>query len=908
MLSEHRQQFHYTNRMNSLLFQEAIALSFFLIFFRGRVMQDNTTILASLHIEDAENALLDVIEFKGTDALSTPYEFHVLCASSDPGLASKGMIQRQATLRLSWAEWTNAYSGVLFSFKKMQTVETLTFYKATLVPRIKLLDLTQHNQIFLNKTLPQILEVVFEECNLKHYEFRLAAEYENMEYVCQYNETHFNFISRWMEHFGLYYFFEESEAGERLVITDSRIVHVPLGDGVFPYRQPSGMDDHEKLKSIFSFSHEEHIVPQRVMLKDYNPLHPDMELLAEAEVDPNGIGKTYHYGDHFQTLDQGQALARVRAEELLSGKTVCHGRSGCLPLRAGGLFTLSRHPDSSFNTAYLLVSVAHEGKPASPMTAGVEEVANLHGELGYRNQFEGRPGSRQFRPRQTATKTQISGVLNGKVDAETGDDYPELDSMGRYRVRLPFDLAGRPPGRASSWLRMAQPYAGNSYGMHFPLHKGTEVFIGFENADPDRPYISGAVHNGETQNFIKDSNSRLSGIKSSANNQLMFNETKGQECATLWSPYHNSGFAVGSVKEGGGGSLLQWTTGDNDCWVLGSSVEGVVGSYTQAVAGATNYIYAGSTSNIIGPFTVNLNFGQGFTYTKGSFVEFGDSTLDMSSTITHSAPTSVTISAGVPVEAEGILQSAKKAMYLMATAVAFASVGSIAATECFSTNGAWSQDGPASFLGGVAGGTSMYLGAGLAVEAANITNKICKDFNKAMSQTQAGSVVVNSSGVTATARNVPPSMDRKITLEVGTASIESVVSPKSSVVMNSTGVNISTSAVASMVIDGVNVDHPLQIKELTGDNTLSMGPTGITLDAGDSDLGISFSMNAVERKISASVSEGPSATFNEEAISLESTDKQSSVKVSNTSLTLKSPSVSVGGAIKVNEAGFVTIG
>ena len=54
----------------------------------------------------------------------------------------------------------------------------------------------------------------------------------------------------------------------------------------------------------------------------------------------------------------------------------------------------------------------------------------------------------------------------------------------------------------SSWLRMAQPYAGENHGMHFPLHKGTEVLLTFIDGDPDRPIVQGAVPNAETSSPV----------------------------------------------------------------------------------------------------------------------------------------------------------------------------------------------------------------------------------------------------------------------------------------------------------------------------------------------------------------------------------------------------------------------
>lgn len=67
-----------------------------------------------------------------------------------------------------------------------------------------------------------------------------------------------------------------------------------------------------------------------------------------------------------------------------------------------------------------------------------------------------------------------------------------------------FDRDTWPQGRESRWLRLARPYAGDTYGLHLPLIDGTEVAIAFEEGDPDRPYIAHALHDSERPDLVTD--------------------------------------------------------------------------------------------------------------------------------------------------------------------------------------------------------------------------------------------------------------------------------------------------------------------------------------------------------------------------------------------------------------------
>ena len=52
------------------------------------------------------------------------------------------------------------------------------------------------------------------------------------------------------------------------------------------------------------------------------------------------------------------------------------------------------------------------------------------------------------------------------------------------------------------WLRMTNPHAGSGKGMYFIPENGEEVFVAFENDNAEKPYIQGAMYNGnETSGY-----------------------------------------------------------------------------------------------------------------------------------------------------------------------------------------------------------------------------------------------------------------------------------------------------------------------------------------------------------------------------------------------------------------------
>jgi type VI secretion system secreted protein VgrG len=190
------------------------------------------------------------------------------------------------------------------------------------------------------------------------------------------------------------------------------------------------------------------------------------------------------------------------------------------------------------------------------------------------NRFTAIPAGVQFRPEQNAVKPKFYGTLNATVDAAGSGEYAEIDDQGRYKVIVPFDRSGIRGGRASRWVRMAQPYAGSGYGMHFPLHSGTEVLLTFVDGDPDRPIISGSVPNPETASPVSTSNQTQSMIRTGGGNQFRLEDIAGSQQIHFSSPTEESIISLGAPNKG---NLFMKTNG--------TSVMNVGNNSTRTISG-----------------------------------------------------------------------------------------------------------------------------------------------------------------------------------------------------------------------------------------------------------------------------------------------------------------------------------
>ena len=246
------------------------------------------------------------------------------------------------------------------------------------------------------------------------------------------------------------------------------------------------------MKPLQSFRCRKSVLPAKVLLKDYNYRRPSLDVAGTAEVSTTGRGTVYFYNEHFRTAEDGTRLAGIRAESIICRGEEYLGESSVPSMISGYTFSLTEHYRVGFNRKYLTIEVEHEGDQSSLLPVGAGSGPRENRSL-YRNRFTAIPKEVQFRSRVVTKKPKVSGAIPATIDGAGSGQYAELDDMGRYKVIIPFDLSGRVEGKASSWIRMAQPYGGSGHGMHFPLHKGTEVLLTFVSGDPDRPIIAAAV-------------------------------------------------------------------------------------------------------------------------------------------------------------------------------------------------------------------------------------------------------------------------------------------------------------------------------------------------------------------------------------------------------------------------------
>lgn len=572
-----------------------------------------------------------VVNMTGYEAISKPFRFVLTLVSDDADIQFDDVLQAAATLQIFAPDGASStpYHGVLAEFDQMHQADGYVFYRAVLVPRLWHLSLYQMSEVYLNEqTIPQILEQVLKASRLvgSDYAMKLAGTYRERSFVCQYQETHLDFLSRWMEKEGMYFYFDHDGPTDKLMIVDRLSMHPAEAVKVF-YRPVNEQDTGSAPDSVQDFVCRQKPLPKQLVLRDFNHRKASVELKVTETVSANGIGEVNLYGENFRNEAEGQRYAKLRAEEIRCGARVFNGDATAVGLRSGYFMELARHYRENFNGKYLVTEVQHEGSQAAALLAGIKtEYGDGKGETVYRSTFRAIPADVQFRQERTTQRPRVSGTMNATIDAAGLSPYAELDEYGQYKVQLPFDSSDKAAGKGSARVRMASPYSGSDHGMNFPLHKNAEVLLSFIDGNPDEPVILGAVPNSENVSIVNQLNPYENKITTAGGNLIHMGDQKGKEVMWLHSPFHNSTIGLGSVDPKGGGSIMFATGGNSESITVGAKNDLFLGFKNAVTVATDSSLSAALTNKFSFGNSVDFSWSNDVTWKKGKSITLDDST------------------------------------------------------------------------------------------------------------------------------------------------------------------------------------------------------------------------------------------------------------------------------------------
>jgi type VI secretion system secreted protein VgrG len=412
-------------------------------------------------------------------------------------------------------------------------------YELDVVPRLWFLSCTSDCRIFQNQSIPDIIQTILDEHGLIDFEFRIVrSDNPPVEYCVQYQETALDFVSRWMEHLGLFYWHEHGANKHLLVIADRNMAAPMCQPAELRMSPMSGVDEIQSLDFECTFR------PGKWALNDYDFQSPTRLLRVDSPTTlnvPRMVNhEMYEYPGKFIDQESGKHLSRLRIEMEESQHRRVFGTGRCAGFDPGRRFAVSATRGGR-PTTYLLTKVRHHGTAPGAETAG--EEAN------YTNDYVAIPVDLPFRPERLTPKPFVRGTQTATVVGPPGENI-YCDQYGRVRVQFHWDRRGQRNDRSSCWMRVAQARSGSNYGTLVIPHVGHEVLISFIEGDPDRPLIIGTVPNALTMppvNLPWDKDKTVQ--RDHGHNKIVMQGKAGKESTSVVSPRAVNLFASGRTAK-----------------------------------------------------------------------------------------------------------------------------------------------------------------------------------------------------------------------------------------------------------------------------------------------------------------------------------------------------------------------
>ncbi len=493
---------------------------------------------------------LDVLAFEGDEALSQPFRYRIEFTSADHAISKEMMLMKAASLTLqapvaqgfgiNVQQPVRVIQGVVTGFERLSTSRDETHYALTLQPRLALLNRSHQNAIYQDQSVPQIVEKILRErhgLRGQDFLFSLTKTYPRREQVMQYGEDDLRFITRLLGEVGIWFRFT---ADTRLHIDVAEFCDSQQGyeKGLtLPSVPPSGQQS-AGVDAVWEMACRHRVVEQQVSTRDYNYREATADMNAQVDVtrgETTTFGEAYHWGDNYLTAgnvhdrhpapESGAFYARLRHERYLNGQTRMQATTSCPTLCPGQVLKVTGGEEVAGEFAEgVLVTAMH---------------SHARRDADFAVEFAGIPDSPDvgYRP-EPGARPVMAGTLPARVTStRENDTYGHIDKHGRYRVNMLFDRARWETGFESLWVRQSRPYAGDTYGLHLPLLAGTEVAIGFEDGNPDRPYIAGVLHDSAHGDHVTIRNDKRNVLRTPANNKIRLDDERGKEHIKLSTEY-----------------------------------------------------------------------------------------------------------------------------------------------------------------------------------------------------------------------------------------------------------------------------------------------------------------------------------------------------------------------------------
>lgn len=471
---------------------------------------------------------LAITRFDGTEEMSELFQFKVEAVSSDKNIDFNQVLGTKCKIRINTTDGRKRYfNGFLVEAHSHGKVQDVFSYSVVLRPWLWLLSKTSNCKIFKEKSVTDIIAEVFHQHSFAKFEDRTGGGYPQLEYCVQYCESDFQFVSRLMEEYGIFYFFEHSESDHLLVLANSKSAYKARPGGAALRYVPYEDKHFQNEETLNDWVKSRQFCSGKFVMKDYYYETPGNSLLSEqSNPGPyeNSSLEVFYFPGRYEQNSAGSDKTKAWMEAEQSQDERCRASGDAVSCSPGGKIELKDHPQVTDGTEFVVLGASHAYRAPSYRATGQTDDDT------YTGNFEFLPTKIPFRCLQKTPKPRISGPQTGFVE---GSGEIDVDDEGRIEVLFHWS---RDRGNVTSRrVRIAHGWSGAGWGDIKIPRVGMEVVVEFLNGDPDQPLVTGTVYNADNKvPYPLQEDKTISGVKSKTDggdgyNEFIFDDRPNEE-------------------------------------------------------------------------------------------------------------------------------------------------------------------------------------------------------------------------------------------------------------------------------------------------------------------------------------------------------------------------------------------
>lgn len=374
-----------------------------------------------------------------------------------------------------------------------------------------LMDSGEHNASFLDKNLSQIVKTTCSNIPGNVLTTAISPDFKSsIPYLVQYRESNFNFILRLAADYGEWIFYD----GTKLYFGK------PSGGSTIELKYP---------RDITNLSLNVKMTPLNFENAGYYSKEDSKFSSTSSSQNVSGLDS---FGTSAQSVSNklyskpvsALSLGPVQTQSDLDDMVLIEKSTS-----AAEMVYLSGECDSPYIKLGATLSVSATKDDGSNEDFGkyiVTSVKHTTDGLGnYSNTFEGVPSTLKVLPNDY----EEDPVAEPQLGIVKSTDDP--DNMGKVQVQLLWQK----DSDTTPFIRVMMPHAGmrdgnkKNRGMFFTPEVGDYVIVGFEEDDPDRPFVMGSVPHGKAINTSMNSDNDAKAIRTRSGNTIYFYDKESSQ-------------------------------------------------------------------------------------------------------------------------------------------------------------------------------------------------------------------------------------------------------------------------------------------------------------------------------------------------------------------------------------------